>query len=258
MPKGTAEILESRSLQNSYASLIPLLKKGWRVLDVGCGTGAIAAGIAERVGAQGYILGIDRSDHLISTGKKNYSAVKNLELREADLFKFSPDKKFDLVISARVLQWLSNPQEALVKFKDFLIPGGIVSILDYNHSCLEWQPSPPLSILRFYQSFLNWRSDAGMDNEIADHLQDYFARAGFQNVEKNNAKELYQKGEENFLDKIGIWSTVAATRGLQMVQGGYITEEERIQTISEYNTWMKEKAEHMIMHLHEVRGEMHQ
>jgi len=42
----TNKIFDNRSLEVDYATLIPILKKGMRVLDVGCGTGAIS----ERVG----------------------------------------------------------------------------------------------------------------------------------------------------------------------------------------------------------------
>ena len=50
MPKGTASILNNRSLKKDYRTLVPMLKKGMRVLDVGCGTGVISIGIAEKVG----------------------------------------------------------------------------------------------------------------------------------------------------------------------------------------------------------------
>src|ERR1700737_459770 len=116
MPEGTAPVLDSRSLQNSYSTLIPILKKGMSVLDIGCGTGAISAGIAAMVGEEGYVIGIDSSDHLIAKGKKDYLNLTNLELIETDLFNYKSANKFDLVVSARVLQWLSNPEEALLKF----------------------------------------------------------------------------------------------------------------------------------------------
>ncbi|MHB1920922.1 MAG: class I SAM-dependent methyltransferase [Chitinophagaceae bacterium] len=256
MPKGTHVLLESRSLENSYPTLIPILKKGIRVLDVGCGTGSITAGIAKMVGPQGKVIGIDSSDHLIVRGKENYLTLKNLDFIETDLFKYFPDEKFDLVISSRVLQWLNNPREALVKCKELLVPHGQISILDYNHLGLEWKPEPPESMKRFYQAFLDWRSDAGMDNEITNHLPDYFSQLGFLSIEKLNADEVYQKGEKFFMNKIGIWSTVAESRGVQMVKNGYISENERIKTIEEYNSWIREKAEWMSMKLDDIRAKM--
>jgi len=256
MPKGTSAVLDSRTLQNSYSSLIPILKKGMRVLDVGCGTGAITAGIAEMVGDNGSVVGIDSSEHLIAKGNDYYQNVTNLELIAIDLFKYDPKEKFDLVVSARVLQWLSNPEKALLKLKDFLHPGGQISILDYNHKAIEWQPQPPASMIRFYNAFLNWRSDAGMDNEIADHLPEYFKSLGFHSIEIFPANEVCQRKDEDFLHKIGIWSKVAELRGPQMVESGSISDNDRIKAIADYDTWMKNNAELMILKLTEVRAKI--
>lgn len=254
MPEGTSVVLDNRTLQKDYSTLIPVLKNGLRVLDVGCGTGAISKGIAERVGKNGFVVGIDSSEHLVTKGIDYFKSTANLELIPVDLFEYVPEEKFDLIVSARVLQWLNNPKEALIKFKEFLKPDGQISILDYNHTMLEWKPEPPASIKKFYKAFLDWREDAGMDNEIAEHLPDYFNELGFHSIEVINSDEVYQKGENNFTDKAGIWLHVASLRGPQMVQNGYISEEERLQAIEDYSIWIKDKAELMIMKLKEIRA----
>ena len=253
MPKDSS-VLDSRSLQNSYATLIPLLREGMRVLDVGCGTGAISAGIAGAVGQTGTVVGIDSSAHLIAKGNTDHADLSNLTLLEADLFAYSPAEKFDLIVSARVLQWLSNPREALLKFKSLLKPGGYISILDYNHTRLEWTPAPPESMQRFYKAFLDWRADAGMDNEIADHLTAYFEELGFHDIAVLNADEIYTRGESNFAEKAGIWSKVAELRGPQVVESGFSTEEERIRAIADYQAWIGESAQKMVMKLKDVRA----
>ncbi len=51
-----ASVLRShrwRTVENSAAYLLPELKPGQDVLDVGCGPGTITAGLAERVGPGG-------------------------------------------------------------------------------------------------------------------------------------------------------------------------------------------------------------
>lgn len=256
MPDGTSSVLDSRSLQNSYATLIPILEKGMRVLDVGCGTGAITAGIAGMVGPTGYVVGIDSSDHLILKGKEDHAGMDNLELLEGDLFTYHPAQQFDLVVAARVLQWLNNPEEALLKLKALLKPGGQISILDYNHTAIEWNPEPPASMTKFYKAFLDWRSNAGMDNEIAEHLSALFNKLGFHAVASVSANEVYKRGDANFADKVGIWSKVAELRGPQMVQSGFITESERMAAILDYNAWIADEAAWMIMKLNDVRAKV--
>lgn len=246
------KIFDNRSLEKDYRTLIPVLEEGMKVLDVGCGTGAISKGIAERVGLTGAVIGIDNTEAFIISGKETYKAISNLELIHADLFQYETEEKFDLIVSARTLQWLSTPKEALAKMKSMLTPGGQVSILDYNHEALEWKPTPPASMQLFYATFLRWRADAGMNNCIAEDLPEYFKEVGFVDIEVINSNEVYTKGDDNFLTKIGIWSKVAGSS--QMVEEGYLDDKDRLQAIDEYNRWIEADAELMIMKLKEVRG----
>ncbi|WP_442590919.1 methyltransferase domain-containing protein [Pedobacter sp. AW31-3R] len=248
----THKIFDNRSLATDYSTLLPLLKKGLRVLDVGCGTGAISSDIAKLVGPEGSVTGIDNTEKFIVSGAESYKETTNLLLLHKDLFDFNDTEKFDLIVSARTLQWLNNPLEALKKMKNLLKPGGRISILDYNHENLAWLPSPPESMRSFYQTFLKWRSDAGMNNHIADDLQDYFTSAGFAGVEVLNADETYKRGEDNFLSRIGIWSKVA--QSTQMVEEGYISDELRLKAIEDYEIWIQHDAQQMTMKLNEVRG----
>lgn len=253
-PVNTTRIFDDRTVETDYATLIPILKPGLKVLDVGCGTGAISAGIARHVGPAGCVVGIDNTGSFIDSGNETYREVGNLELIHTDLFDWSPDEKFDLVVSARVLQWLSNPKDALIKMKSLLRPGGVVSILDYNHSALQWEPLPPQSMLTFYDAFLRWRADAGMNNQIADDLQEYFSEAGFHSIEVIKADEVYRKGSNNFVARAGIWSKVAGMK--QISDEGWIADELRIRAIEEYNTWIETEAESMTMKLKDVRGRL--
>ncbi|MBO9728457.1 MAG: methyltransferase domain-containing protein [Chitinophaga sp.] len=254
MPEGDSSVLDSRSLANSYATLIPVLREGMRVLDVGCGTGAISAGIAAAVGTAGTVIGIDSSTHLIAKGQQDHAAVPQLTLLTADLFTYDPEEKFDLIVAARVLQWLNNPAEALRHLKSLLRPGGILSILDYNHTQLEWTPAPPAAMQHFYDAFLRWRADAGMDNDMADHLPDIFSQLELHHIETLSADEVYTRSHPAFAEKVGIWSKVAELRGPQMVAAGVVTEAERLAAITAYDAWINTAAEKMVMKLKEVRA----
>ncbi|PAW93445.1 methyltransferase [Mucilaginibacter sp. MD40] len=250
--KGTAKLFDERSLAADYATLQPLLKQGLRVLDVGCGTGAISKDIARLIGPTGKVIGIDNTEYFIESGRKTYADTENLELHHADLYTYEPEEKFDLIVSARTFQWLSDPQRAVNKLKSLLQPGGTLSILDYNHEVLEWQPEPPVSMRKFYATFLRWRSDAGMDNRMADSLQELFKQAGLQDIEVLDANEVYKKGDANFEHKAGIWSSVAQMD--QIVNEGYISNDDRLKAIEDYNNWISTHAQQMVMKLKEVRG----
>ena len=252
--KSSAPVLNNRTLEKDYATVIPLLREGLRVLDVGCGTGAISKGIAEKIGATGQVIGIDRSRQLIEAGKALFEFPDNLELIITGLFDYEPKEKFDLIVTARVLQWLDNPQAALAKIKTWLKPNGKISILDYNHEALAWTPAPPKSMQIFYKGFLDWRSSLGLNNAIAEDLPDYFEKVGLQNIEIISANEVYNKGEENFLHKASIWIEVAKNVGDKMVAGGFVTEELRLTAMKEHQQWIETEAAQMVMKLNDVSG----
>ena len=200
------------------------------------------------------IIGIDNTEHFITSGRTAYNSVQNLELIWVDLFDFQTDIQFDLIVSARTLQWLSNPKEAIIKMKSLLKPNGQISILDYNHTDINWNPMPPESMQEFYKTFLKWRKEAGMDNEIAENLVDLLKETGFHSIEKINADERYDKETLDFKSKVAIWSKVAGSK--QMVEEGYLDEKLRLQAIEEYNNWVKNSAVSMTMKLNEVRGKL--
>jgi ubiquinone/menaquinone biosynthesis C-methylase UbiE len=248
----TTKIFDNRSLEVDYRTLKPILKRGMSVLDVGCGTGSISKDIAKIVGNFGSVTGIDNTAAFIKSGKATYKSVKKLDLIHCDLFDYKPNQKFDLIVSARTLQWLSNTKEALLKMKSWLKPNGQISILDYNHNNLEWNPKPPESMQAFYKIFLKWRSDAGMNNSIADDLPNLMEEIGLISIQKINSDEHYEKHRTDFNSKVGIWSKVADS--VQMVEEGYLDNNLRLKAIEEYNEWVENKAVSMTMKLSEVRG----
>jgi len=82
--------------------LVALLapEAGERILDLGCGTGALTAEIAER-GAE--ILGVDRSEEMISQARKKLPALK-FEVLEVRELRFN--REFNAVFSNAVLHWI--------------------------------------------------------------------------------------------------------------------------------------------------------
>ena len=133
-----------------------------------------------------------------------------------------------------------------------LKPGGTISILDYNHEALEWMPEPPASMQTFYNTFLKWRKDAGMNNRIGDDLPDLLKEVGFHSVQRINSDEFYNAEREDFKSRVGIWSKVAAST--QMVEEGYLDDSLRLKAIEEYNSWVENECISMTMKLNEVRG----
>lgn len=254
MPEGTQRILNTRTLRNAHPHLAESLTPGLQILDIGCGTGTITQGIAEAVAPHGEVVGVDISTMLIDDARQLHSDVAGLRFEAADIYNLQFHGEFDIVHASRVLQWLAQPLDAMRSMRQAAKPGGRVMVLDYNHERIAWEPQPPHSMQVFYDAFLRWRAEAGMDNTIADHLPTMFNRLGLQAIQETEQHEVTQRGYEDFEVRLGIWVEVAATRGHQMVQDGIITEVQRAAAEAEYRHWMRDQAVSQRMYRISVEG----
>src|SRR6476659_694576 len=63
------------------------LKRGARVLDVGCGRGEVCIELAELVGPEGHVAGIDLSEAMIAAARETIGASRQIELRTASAYE---------------------------------------------------------------------------------------------------------------------------------------------------------------------------
>lgn len=247
-------VLDGRTLGASSPRLAGLLKPGMRVLDAGCGTGAITRGIAEAVGPSGRVLGLDSHAGLIADAIARHGDVPGLSFAAADVYSLPADASYDIVAASRLLIWLADPERAIRSLAAAVRPGGKVVIADYNHDKIEWSPSPPDSMRRFYAAYLKWRTDAGLHNGIADRLADLMAGAGLEAVEIFPQHEQARRGQPDFVARASIWADTAASRGPQMARDGYTTTASWERAETEYRRWCGEEAESMTMYMLSVEG----
>lgn len=247
----SSKIFDDRTLAHDYRTLVPVLRSGMRVLDVGCGTASITKDIAGVV-SPGLVVGIDNTSGFIETGQAQHGDISNLQLLYIDLFQYKPETPFDLIVSARTLQWLSHVPEAVAHMVSMLRTGGTLSVLDYNHTEVEWNPEPPASMKKFYSAFLRWREESGMNNRVGDELAPIFRDAGLESIEVLPADEHHVRGDVNFHFRLAIWNKVAGLR--QIVDEGYIAENDRLLAVEEYSRWIENEAQSMTLKLRETRG----
>src|SRR5581483_7609620 len=98
---------------------------GDRVLDAGCGSGAIARLIA-RSYPQAEVIGVDLREHYLDFARTRATEenIQNLTFRAADVFDLPfPDATFDVVWTKYLLQWLKEPKRALGELKRVTRPG---------------------------------------------------------------------------------------------------------------------------------------
>jgi len=249
MPTGTAAVLDERTLRNSNANLLQVLRKGQKVLDVGCGSGAITRDIVDLVGPTGKVRGVDRSSELITLAIERYQTIPNLHFDCMDILADTTEERYDVITVARTLQWIADPAPVIRKMLSLLDKDGILCVLDYNHTRIEWHPHPPEAMKHFYDAFLRWRADSGMDNAIGETIRDYFEAKGLTILATLDASEYSDNTMPGFKSHISLWTKVAETRGKQLVADGYVTEAERLKAIEDYDAWCATEARSMKLYL---------
>lgn len=103
------------------------IDEGAHVLDVGCGTGRLTHWIAERVGANGVVAGIDPLEERIRIARSRGGAAR-FEVGEAEDLRAFEDASFDAVCMASVLHWVEDKARALAEVRRVLRPGGLVGV----------------------------------------------------------------------------------------------------------------------------------
>ena len=101
--------------------------KGIRVLDLGCGTGYLSSVLAERVGPEGNVTGVDPDIKRILFARKKYGTVNHLNFLEGSCENF-PVGPYDLVFCNHVLHWVENIEMAFENVHRSLTPGGIFAL----------------------------------------------------------------------------------------------------------------------------------
>lgn len=120
---------EKESLVQRTAAelLLSLLQIGPQddVLDLGCGTGHLAASISRIT--TGRAVGIDPASGMVAEARSKYSSQRvSFEIAAAE--GLLADREFDVIFCNSALQWFRDPSRALTACKRALRPGGRMGI----------------------------------------------------------------------------------------------------------------------------------
>jgi SAM-dependent methyltransferase len=121
-----------------------------RWLDVGCGTGALGETILlEASPAQ--VVGCDPSDDFIAYAREHLRDGRvRFELADAQSLPY-PDDRFDAVVSGLVLNFVPDPERALVELARVARPGGTVA-------AYVWDYAGEMQLMRHF-----WNAAAALD-----------------------------------------------------------------------------------------------
>ena len=120
-------------LSHHSANIFPKLevRPGDKVVDVGCGFGDTAIQLAECVGPEGSVLGIDCCDAFLEFGRADAKAqgVSNVRFVESDVQSYPFEPVHDFCFSRFGTQFFENPVAGLRSMRTSLKPGGIMTMI---------------------------------------------------------------------------------------------------------------------------------
>jgi SAM-dependent methyltransferase len=160
---------------------------GARALEVGCGNGSISAWLAERVGPRGHVVAFDLDLSLVDV------RAPSLELRQGDIVAGPVDPGgFDLVTARAVLHHVADVEAAIRNLVAGLAPGG--SILLIEPDFLPVSMAEPAEVRAFWDGWLAWSRDQGIDYHVGRSLAPRLAAAGLEQVAGTAETAVYNGG----------------------------------------------------------------
>ena len=124
---------QQRRMLDAYLAEIDFPENA-RVLEIGCGTGAVSRRLASWPGV-GETVGLDPSPVFIEQAGVLSEAHDNLDFRQGCAHQPPfPDGSFDVVVFHTTLCHLSDPQNALHQAHRLLHPGGWLAVFDGDYA----------------------------------------------------------------------------------------------------------------------------
>lgn len=158
------------------------VEPGQRALDVGCGSGALVAVLADVLGAEN-VAGVDPSEPFVEAARAKVPGAR-IVVGPAESLPFA-DGEFDVTLSQLVVNFLADPDQGLREMARVTRPGGAVA------GCV-WDYSGGMTMLRTF-----WDAAVALDAEEAGPRMEHqmpFARP----------EELADLWRRTGLDEVGV------------------------------------------------------
>ncbi len=123
----TPEVIAQRDFTLGHLAL----NTGDRVLDVGCGPGLLALQMADIVGPEGSVVGLDPSADMRAIAESRCEDKSWVSIVDGDAVALpGDDGSFDAVVSTQVYEFVPDIEKALGEAHRVLKPGGRLAIID--------------------------------------------------------------------------------------------------------------------------------
>jgi SAM-dependent methyltransferase len=134
-----------RTAENSAAYLLPRLKSGDTLLDIGCGPGTLTADLAMLV-TPGRVTALETTPAALDLARAEIGrrGLENVSFAVGDVHALDfADDSFDVVHAHQVLQHVGDPVAALREMSRVTRPGGLIAVRDSDYAAFTWFPQLP-------------------------------------------------------------------------------------------------------------------
>jgi SAM-dependent methyltransferase len=186
------------------------LRPGMRVADLGCGVGTVTQLLAEIVGPDGHVVGVDLSaDQLEEARQRTASAgLTNVSFVCASASRTGlPRESFDLVYCRFLLLHMPNPEDGLREMRGLLEDGGVLVCEDGDLTSAGSEP--PSALDAFADLFSRLGPTRGLDYTLGRRLYHMVGEAGFASASVRFNQPVFTRGDDKRLLE---WSVAEAAQ----------------------------------------------
>ena len=172
------------------------IRPGDRAIDIGCGPHGILDLLSERVGPNGKVVGLERSESTVELARRFIAEhnLLNVEVVQADAKATGlPRASFDLVHARLVLVNVPEPQRVVEEMIALARPGGVVASHEADWGAFLCDPPSP-AWDRLRQVFEAYSRNNGIDLFVGRKTHQMFRAAGLTNIHSNPVIHSYPRG----------------------------------------------------------------
>jgi ubiquinone/menaquinone biosynthesis C-methylase UbiE len=235
----THQLHASRTAAKHAAFFLPYLKPGMRVLDCGCGSGAIALGLAQVVDP-GSVIGVDVAEVEIQRcrQKAQEAGITNVRFETGNLYALPfPDRSFDAAFAHNVLEHVAEPDRALHEMARVLKPAGSVGLRDTaSRGTLIVPPDEPLyEWLSLIER--TWTAQGGHPH-LGRELRGLLYQAGLVDVQASASYDSYGDPKAvRFIGNVAASRCIEADFRAQVIELGLASQERLDELQAAWQQW---------------------
>lgn len=232
----------TRTAENSAAYLLPELRPGLSLLDVGSGPGTITAGLAARV-APGRVTALETSDGVLQHTRDEMAGrgCRTVDFVVGDVLALDfRAASFDVVHAHQVLQHLADPVAALREMVRVCRPGGLVAARDGDYGGFIWYPQNP-GLERWNELYHAAARANGGEPDAGRRLLAWARAAGCRDVRTSSSTWCYGDPASR-AEWGGMWADriVSSDIAAQLLSSGLATADELRQIAAAWHDWAAE------------------